>query len=429
MADYQIIDRTDSHKLAGVLARDGQFLLPLVELIERAEMAVDELIDVAGRATIEAVLELSARELAGPKQPGKSRGALRWYGRQRGVVHLAERKLRVSRPRLRRKGQRRDAEVPIPAYEAMQSSGPLARRMLEILLAGISTRQYEHVLPEMAETCGVSRMAVSRQFVEASVEELQALLERRFDDVDLLVIYLDGLVFGQQHVLAAVGVDSQGHKHVLGLRQGASENAEVAKALLEDLVGRGVKPGRRRLFVIDGSKALKKAIDQVYGGDNPVQRCRNHKLRNVLGHLPKEQHDQARATLKAAFKLDAEEGLAKIEQYASWLQRDWPSAAASLREGLEELFTINRLGLPASLRRCWSTTNLIDASHSGVRRKTRRVTHWRDGEMVLRWAAAALVATEKKYRRIMGYQQLWMLKAHLDEPRDQQTLEEEKKAG
>jgi transposase-like protein len=231
----------------------------------------------------------------------------------------------------------------------------------------------------------------------------------------LLVIYVDGLQFGQYHVICAVGVDAEGNKHVLGFREGATENAEVATALLQDLVGRGVDAQRRRLFVIDGSKALRKAIDQVFGENNFVQRCRNHKLRNVVGHLPKEQHEQARSTMKAAFKLNADEGMQKLHQYAEWLQRDWPSAAESLREGLSELFTINRLGLPSMLRRCLGTTNLIDNSHSCVRERTRRVRNWQSGTMALRWTAAAFASAEKNFRRVMGHQHLWMLKAALDE--------------
>jgi transposase-like protein len=229
------------------------------------------------------------------------------------------------------------------------------------------------------------------------------------------VIYVDGLQFGQYHVICAVGVDAEGNKHVLGFREGATENAEVATALLQDLVERGVDPQRRRLFVIDGSKALRKAIDQVFGETNFVQRCRNHKLRNVVGHLPKEQHEQARSTMKAAFKLNADEGMQKLHQYAEWLQRDWPSAAESLREGLSELFTINRLGLPSMLRRCLGTTNLIDNSHSCVRERTRRVRNWQSGTMALRWTAAAFASAEKNFRRVMGHQHLWMLKAALDE--------------
>jgi transposase-like protein len=270
---------------------------------------------------------------------------------------------------------------------------------------------------------------VSRENIEAGERLLRELAERDFSEKDILIVYIDGMRFGPYHVIAAVGVDAEGYKHVLGLREGASENAEVAGALLEDLVERGVKLGRRRLFVIDGAKALRTAIDRVYGGHNPVQRCRKHKERNVLGHLPKDQHDQATATLRAAWKLGAKEGMQKIEQYAGWIEREWPSAAGSLREGLDEMFTINRLNLPGTLRRCLATTNLIDSTDSGVRHRTRRVTNWQHGKMALRWAAAGFVETEKNYRRIMGYQQLWMLKASLDEPLQDQELANQRKVG
>ena len=370
---------------------------------------------------------MSAEGVAGPKQAGKKReeGSVAWYGHQAGQVYLSDRKVRVERPRLRRKEGGQGAEVEVPAYEAMQQPGRLADRMLEILLAGVSTRNYERVIPAMADTVGVSKSAVSRETIHASTKVLTELMERRFDDVNLLVIYLDGMQMGRHHVLAGVGVDEEGKKHVLGVWHGASENGELAKALLRDLVDRGVKPDRRRLFVIDGSKALRKAIDEVYGADNPVQRCRNHKLRNVLGHLPKEDHDQVKAAIRAAWKLEAKEGQAKLEHLARWLERDHPSAATSLREGLGEMFTINRLGLPAALRRCLGTTNLIDSTHSGARQKTRRVTNWKNGEMALRWAAGAFIETEKSYRKILGYRHLWILKAHLD---DQEPVAEMRKA-
>jgi transposase-like protein len=277
----------------------------------------------------------------------------------------------------------------------------------------------------MAAQVGISKSQVSRENIEAGERLLKDLAGRDFSDKEILIVYIDGIQFGDYHVIGAVGVDTEGHKHVLGLHEGATENAVVVKALLDELVTRGIKPDRRRLFVIDGSKALRTAINQVYGRQNPVQRCRNHKLRNVQGHLPKDQQDQATATLRAAWKLDEKQGKQKIEQYASWLQRDWPSAAASLREGLDEMFTINRLNLPGSLRRCLATTNLIDSTHSGVRQRTRRVTNWKNGSMALRWAAASFVETEKNYRRIMGYCDLWMLKAHLDD----QEVAKNRKAG
>lgn len=413
--DYQIADHKDSRALAEFLSKEGQLLLPMLELIEQAEMAVDELIDVAGRATIEAILTLSAEQVAGPRTPGKARGQVRWHGRQGGVVTLSERKLRVNKPRLRHKGKGKGLEMGIPAYEAMQSDSRLTQRILEILMRGISTRKYREVLPQMAETVGVSKSNVSREFIEASEEALKTLCERRFDSKDILIIYVDGQAFGPHQVLSAVGVDGQGYKHVLGLKEGASENATVATALLEDLVQRGVGPGRRRLFVIDGSKALRKAIDVVYGKDNPVQRCRKHKVRNVMDHLPEHLKDQVKLTMKAAYRLEPDAGMARLEKQAQWLEKEYPSAAASLREGLEETFTVNCIGLSPSLRRGLCSTNIIESPHSGVRRRTRRVSRWRHGAMVLRWAAAAFLDAEKQFRRIMGYRDLWMLKAYLDE--------------
>lgn len=422
----------DSSALADVLAKDGQLLLPMLDLIENAQAAIDDLIDVMGRATIEAVLMMSAAQVAGPKRQGKkSDRDVVYHGSQKGRVPLRERELNVEKPRLRKKDPKpgEPGEVEIPAYKAIREHGGLADRMLQILIAGVSTRRYEQVIPEMAETVGVSKSQVSRETIEAGERVLKALAERDFSKHDVLAVWIDGLQLGSYHVICAVGVDVEGRKHVLGLREGATENAVVAKALLEDLVARGLDPKRRRLFVIDGSKALRKAIDEVFGDGTPVQRCRNHKLRNVLGHLPEDQHDQAKSTLKAAFKLDLKEGTAKIEQYATWLERQWPSAAGSLREGLSELFTINRLGLPSELRRCLGTTNLIDNGHSALRERVRRVKHWQSGSMALRWTAVAFDAISQGFRRIMGYKHLWMLKAALEEPSKDRSLVEQAKAG
>lgn len=414
---YHILDRRDSRspkKLAGHLARQGQFLLPLVDLIEQSRMAVDELIDVVGRAVIEAVLELSAEQVAGPRSQGRRRQGVGWYGRQRGRVRLKERKLSVDRPRLRRRGRGAGNEVSVPAYAAMQEGEGLGARMLDILMRGVSTRQYQRVLPEMADTVGVSRSSVSRETIEAAEAELEGLLNRRFDEVELLILYIDGMVFGDHHVIAAVGVDGEGRKHVLGIQEGATENAAAVQDLLEELVRRGVSPEKKRLFVIDGSKALRAAIRTVFGGDQPVQRCRAHKLRNVLDRLPEEERDPVRAAMRAAWRLDHKVGMAKLKKLAEWLEREYPAAAASLVEGLEECFTINRLGLPASLHRCLATTNIVESPQAGVRMRTRRVCRWRDAAMVKRWVAASFLATEKNFRRLMGYKDLWMLQAILE---------------
>jgi transposase-like protein len=387
----------------------------MVALIEEGRLAVEEMIGKLGKAALEAVLQLSAEGIVGPAHPGKPAGVIRRHGQQGGVVALGSQKVRVQKPRLRRKGGGAGAEVAIPAYGAMQSDAGLRKKLASILLRGVSTRHYGEVVPEMASRCGVSKSAVSRKFAQASAKQLQALGERRFEEMELLIIYIDGKDFGGHQVVSAIGVDLQGKKHLLGLTVGATENAVVVKGLLEDLVERGVSPGRKRLFVIDGSKALRKAIDDVYGRENPVQRCQIHKRRNVLGHLPKELQGQVGQAMRAAWKLVPKEGLARLRTQIDWLTRTHPKAASSLAEGLEETFTINRLGLTLALRKGLATTNLIESSLSGVEGRTRRVTRWRSGEMALRWAAAAALETERNFRKLMGYRDLWMLKAALEE--------------
>ena len=413
--NYQVISRQDRRALAQWLTKNGQGLLPLVELVEGAEIALEELIDVTGRATIEAVLELSALQVAGAPQRGRRDGEVIWHGRQPGQVRMSDRKLKVQRIRLRRRGGGMGAEVPVPAYEALKAHDRTGSRMLEILFSGVSTRNYAKVLPEMAESVGLSRSAVSREFIAASAEQLQALCERHLDGLETLIIYIDGIRFAGHHVMVALGVDPTGKKHLLGVREGATENATVVTELLADLVARGVDPKQRRLFVIDGSKALRAAIERVFGERVAVQRCRTHKLRNVREHLPRHLQAQVTSAMRAAFRLAPQEGLAKLTQQASWLEREYPDAAGSLREGLEELFTINRLGLSPALCRALGSTNIIENPNSSARRKTHRVTRWRDGEMVKLWAAAAFLDAERSFRRILGYRDLWMLKAILNE--------------
>ena len=262
---------------------------------------------------------------------------------------------------------------------------------------------------------------------EASERVLKELMERRLDAWDLLVIYLDGIRMGSHHVLAAVGVDSDGKKHVLGVREGASENAEVTSALLEDL-------GRARPGPGQAAAVRDRWLESAQEGDREGVRPTSPHPALPQPQAPQRAGSSAEGSAssgeggvsRAAMKLDAKQGEQKLEQLARWLERDHPSASASLREGLSEMFTINRLGLPPRLRKCLGSTNLIDSTHSGVRQKTRRVTNWKNGAMALRWAAASFVETEKSYRRIIGYDQLWMLRAHLD---DHEPVAEMRKAG
>lgn len=427
--DYQIISKKDSKELSKFLAKEGQLLLPMLELIENAQTAIDDVIDVVGRSTIEAILLLSAREVAGPQHKGKSAGDIRWHGSQPGTIPMSQRKLRINKPRLRKKGTGQNLEVEIPAYEALKTNSRLSERILSMMMHGISARSYSQVIPQMAQTVGVSKSNISREMIAASEQQMKEFAERRFDGKDILIIYIDGIVFGDYCVIGAVGVDSEGFKHVLGLAEGATENAAVVKTLLEDIIARGVNPQRRRLFVIDGSKALRSAIDSVFGEKNPVQRCRKHKLSNVQDYLPKELKEQVKNVMKAAWRMNPEEGKKRIKELARQLEIKYPQASASLLEGLDEMFTVNTMGLPKELLRCLATTNIIESPHSGVRMRTRRVCNWQDGSMVMRWAVGGFLATEKNFQRISGYKQLWMLKSYLDELKNEEIVAQRRKAG
>jgi putative transposase len=407
---YHIVSKdaqSASKTLQEFAQANGQILLPLVELITQARVAVDEVIQSIGRQAIETVLTLSAQELAGVRAPGKAGGDIRWHGSQTGRVTLADRQIQVKRPRLRHK---QEGEVSVPAYEALQENGAASERMMGALLRGVSTRQYEEVLPEMAETVGVSRSSVSRQAIEGSAGQLRQLQERRWDQASLLVIYVDGQRFGSHHVISAVGIDREGSKHVLGIELGATENAAAVKALLTRLRDQGLPTGLKYLFVIDGAKALRAGIEEVFGSDQPVQRCRNHKMRNVLDELPREQHAQTLNLMRAAWKLtDADEGMKRLEQLARFLEHEHASAARSLREGMAEMFTVQRLKLPPSLYKCLGTTNVIESPQSGVQKRTHNVTRWRTAEMVQRWVASAWLLTEKHFRKVVGHRDFWAL--------------------
>ena len=417
----KVVHRNDRAQIKRVLAGSGQALLPMLELIEGAQASIDELMHETAVALVEQLLVLSAQELAGAKQRGRDGGPVLWHGAQRGVIALAERQLRVQRPRLRDKNGR---EVNVPAYERLRDDA----RVRDIMVAGVSTRRYAQVLPEAAGTVGVSKSTVSRHFIEASAAQLAALNERSLADLAVLVIYIDGIDVDGHHIIAAVGVDEAGDKHLLGLALGASENAQVVKDLLRRLIERGLDATVSYLFVIDGSKALRSAIDEMFGERARVQRCRTHKLRNVLERLPKTEAAQTKAVMMAAYKLGPKDGMAKLKKQAQWLEREHADAAASLLEGLQETFTVNVLGLPPSLTRCLCTTNIIENPNGIVRRTSRRVTRYRDANMALRWTAAGFLEAEKSFRKIQGVKDLWILKTALGRPTKQAHVDEPMKA-
>ena len=407
-----VVRRDEREAISEVLAGNGQALLPMLELIEKAQVSIDQLMHEAACGLVEQLLMLSAQEVAGAKQRGRAGGPIGWHGMQGGRIALAERQLRVRRPRLRGKGAG-GTEVAIPAYQRLQEDVGLTERVRDIMVAGVSSRKYARVLPQAAHTVGISKSSVSRRFVQASARQLAQLNQRSLAELDLLALYIDGIVTAGRHVVAAIGVDGQGQKHLLGLAHGASENAAVVKDLLHGLIGRGLRADCAYLFVIDGSKALRSAIEEIFGERAQVQRCRSHKLRNVIERLPAQLAQQTRAVMNAAYKLSAKEGIAKLRNHAKWLQSEHPDAAASLLEGIDEIFTINRLGLTPTLMRCLSTTNIIENPNGIVRTVSARVKRYRDAEMVLRWTAAGFLEAQKSFRKIQGVKDLWILRTAL----------------
>jgi transposase-like protein len=385
-----------------LLTANPQAALPLLAMIGQAQLSIEDLLGRTSRQFIEQLLIMAAESVAGPKHPGRHAGEVRWHGRQGGTVNLGTSKLKVARPRLRGPA----GEVAVPGYTALASDDSLSRRIADILTCNVSTRKYARVMYRCADEMGISRSAVSRHFVKDSAQALAKLMNRDFKETDLVAIYVDGIIVAKHHIIAAVGVDATGVKHMLGIVSGSSENAKVVKDLLESLAERGVDMNVDRLWVIDGSKALRAAIDQKCGDAAHVQRCRIHKIRNVTERLPKEKADQTRWVMVQALKGDATAGIEKLRSQARHLKAKYPDAAASLLEGLEEMFTINRLGVTGELARCLATTNVIESPNSAVRRVSGRVTRYRDASMAMRWTAAGFLEAEKSFRRLRGHKQI-----------------------
>ena len=385
-----------------LLMANPRAALPLLSMIGQAQFSIEDLLGKLSRQFVEQLLMMAAVSVAGPKHPGRAAGEVRWHGKQAGVVNVGTSKLRVNRPRLRD----RAGEVALPGYAALARDEDLSRRIADVLTCNVSTRKYTRVMYQCADEMGISRSAVSRHFIKDSAQALAKMMARDFTNTDRVAIYVDGIIVARHHLIAAIGVDATGAKQVLGLVSGSSENARVVKDLLTSLTERGVDMNIPRLWVIDGSKALRSAIEQVCGDAARVQRCRIHKIRNVAERLSKSKAAQTRWVMAQALKGDADAGIQKLKAHAKHLKAQHPDAAASLLEGLEELFTINRLGVTGELARCLATTNVIESPNSVVRRVGRRVTHYRDVNMAMRWAAAGFLEAEKAFRRLRGHKNI-----------------------
>jgi transposase-like protein len=308
-------------------------------------------------------------------------------------------------------------EVVLETLSLFKQEDLLCKSVLERMLHGLSTRDYAHGLEACGQeenTCGISKSTVSRRFILATRRELEKLLNRSLKDLDILVVYIDGVVLGEHTITVALGVDGRGKKHILGLAEGATENAVVCKELLTNLVERGLTAEGGLLVVMDGSKALRKAVKDVFGKRVLIQRCRVHKKRNVLEHLPEKKQEEVARKLDAAWReKDYHRARWKLEKLAGELEREHPGAAKSLREGLEETLTVNRLCLPEVLERSLRSTNVIESVFDAVGSLTRRVKRWRNGEQVQRWVGVGLLKAESRLRRLQGYRELSLLRMAL----------------
>lgn len=386
----------------------------------RVQEALGELVGVAregllalsvgvGLGVLAELMEEEVDEVVGPKgRHDPERTAVR-HGHEAGEVTLGGRRLPVERPRVRSADG--SEELGLQTYVHFADRDPLTAVVLERMLAGVSTRRYRRIQEPIGATVeqtarSTSKSSVSRAFVERTRKALGELMGRRLDDVRLAVLMLDGIDLKGRTNIVALGISTDGVKIPLGLWEGSTENATVATALLSDLVERGLDPEQGILFVIDGSKALRKAIRQVFG-EAPVQRCIRHKERNVLEHLAERDRPPVKRRLRAAWaEHDHGRARERLRALAADLDRSHPGAAGSLREGLEETLTLTRLGISGSLKRTLESTNPCESMIECVRRTSRNVKRWSSGEMAMRWTAAGMLEAEQQFRKVIGYRDL-----------------------
>jgi putative transposase len=386
-------------------ARQFQLVLDAEEVLAMLQDSLTEYATEIGLKVAGLLLEDEVNQRCGLRYERVPQRTATRYGHQRGVVVIAGQKLPVRRPRIRY--VQRCGEAELETYGRLQSPEAMPQSVLKRLVRGVSCRDYEGVVDMAREGFGVKKSSVSRSFVRASAGEVRQLAERRFDGVRFPVIYLDGVQYAGQTMICALGITEDGTKRLLGVRQGATENAAVCTALLEDLCGRGLDTSAPTLLVLDGAKALSAAVKRVWGANALIQRCEVHKKRNVQEHLPQKHWPELSRQLSAAYhETDYDQALKRLKTTARWLERLNPDAAASLREGMEETLTVVRLGVPELLRRTLATTNPIESAFSVAENVTHRVKCWREGDMRQRWCTAGLLRAESKFRRVKGYRHM-----------------------
>jgi putative transposase len=406
MGHYQKKDSVEGKSGAELLV---ELRLSREELVQMINEGLHGLALEIGVEVAEAMLDDEIERRYGAKGKRNRRRIAYRHGHQHGWIEVGGVKASVMRPRARLMA---GGEVGLDLYERMQ--GGTREGVMRRLVRGVSCRNYRQVVDAIRSGYGVSAASVSRSFVVASEARVRELAERRFDGTQIAAIFIDGVCFAGEILVAALGVTESGSKLILGVRQGATENARVCTDLLEDLRDRGIDTTARTLFILDGSKALCSAVERVWGDCAVIQRCQQHKLRNVASYVPdKYWPDVCTAIRKAYAETSYSKAKRMLETTARWLDKINPHAGASLREGLDETLTVIRLGLPGRLRTTFATTNAVESLFSRVRTITSRVKRWRGGSMRQRWCITALLHAEQTFRSVNGCSEMPKLLAAL----------------
>ncbi len=378
--------------------------LPIAQVLSGIPEVVEELSQEVGLMLISAVIESECEKKAGKKNVRDPQRAANWWGSQFGPIYYNGQKVLIDRPRVR---GRDNKEIQLSTYNAFQSPKKMKQSVMKNMVLGISSRNYEEATEQFIKGYGIKKSSISRHFVKATSEQMRQFMERDLSDLELCAIFIDGIEFKGHLLIVALGLEKAGKKHILGLWEGATENATVCMNLLEDMKRRGLKTEKNYLFVLDGAKALRSAVTKIFGKDVIVQRCQQHKRKNVREHLPPEHQEAIDARIRTAYNMvDYDKAKESLDLTIRHLERLNPSAASSLREGLEETLTVHRLGITGLLRKTLKTTNPIESCFSITRTITGRVKRWKAGDMVQRWAVAALLRAEKKFKRVNGYREI-----------------------
>lgn len=386
----------------------GQTVLPLVAGIAATKQGLLEWVHDFGLRALDELMRDDAARIAGEKGKHRTDRTHHYWGTTKSELTFGGRRISVEKPRVRSKDGR---ESSLPALEAFRDRDPLSERVVNQLLLGVSTRGYDASLEPRPPGVGVrgsSKSSASRSFVAKTRQRLKASMDRRLDELDLIVLLVDGIEVARHTVVVALGITSDGTKVPLGLAQGSTENGALCTILLQGLLSRGLKVEDKLLCIIDGGKGIRKALDDVFGDRAVIQRCQVHKQRNLREHLPEERHAYVLSTMRDAYRAaSADTARKKLRGLVSWLESNGhEDAAASLREGLEETLTVVKLDLPITLRRSLATTNNIENLVGSIRRVSRNVKRWRGADMIRRWASVGLFQAEKRFRRIKGYREM-----------------------